>query len=494
MNSGAFNTLWSLARLALATGVLMGLTAACTQGACGEGTEADEEGVCRAVSTSTSSSGSSGALLADMGDEGAACYPNNTCNQGLDCMGGRCQEGPDTTGLQGFACYPNNTCNAGLACEARVCVPDIPAPTDAGPPPTVIPDGSEGGDCYSNNSCDTGLYCVAGNCTSTAPQGQLNGACYPNSTCNAGLLCQVGRCITDPGTASSSSTSSSSGGGSGSSSGGGGSSSGGVGGARAFFEANLRDTLRIRCGACHEANRSGPDFMGAGPAEYYAKTVAYAGGRFLRPNPSQNSDFVLKGLHAGPAFASAGNPSERSNAVGWLELEAEERGLNMQGGSSSGGGGGSSSGGGPVVGPPTTATQAIQGFANCISPADFDAPAEGTDTKFNDLANQNSTQGRCYSCHATGAGGAFLSLNAEDTLFFTKRTPYVLKLALPSQDANGNYIMIPGNRFRDHGLEPGTHPRYTLNANRQAAVDQLFERTRLRFENNTENCRAGLTP
>lgn len=466
------------------TGVMAGLVG-CTGNSsqCGEGTVQDEEGYCRPVNSSSSSSSSSSGAASNQGDLGGPCYANNTCNLGLECMGARCQPAADRSGQQGGPCYRNNTCDTGLKCEAATCVPDTGGSSSSSSSSgSAIPQGSEGGACYGNNSCDSGLYCVGSLCTSTAPTGELNGACYGNGTCNGTLECRNARCQTPLNSSSSSSGGTSSGSGS---------SSGGNMTAQQYFEAHVSAPLRTYCGACHESQRSGPDFMGTASTEYYAKVTGYAGGRFLRPNPSQNSDLVLKGLHAGPAFrtsANNGGPSDREMVVTWLEMEDAER--HPAGSSSSSSGGASSSSGG-VDGPALTASQAISWFGNCLSRADFDANAEGTQTPFNDVANQNSTEGRCYSCHATGAGGAYLSRNADDTYYFAKRTPYLLKLALPSQAQDGSYTMVASNRFRDHGSEPGTHPRYVLNAAREAAVNQLFARTLLRYENNTENCRAG---
>lgn len=88
------------------------------------------------------------------GTEGGPCFPNGTCNTGLKCLSKLCvklpDQGvkpditgtkPDTTaskkdsvvkkpdgskapGTEGAACYPNGTCNTGLKCLSKLCVKD----------------------------------------------------------------------------------------------------------------------------------------------------------------------------------------------------------------------------------------------------------------------------------------------------------------------------------------------------------------------------------
>ena len=66
----------------------------------------------------------SSSAFADMGDSGAQCYPNKTCNSGLKCVDDKCVL---NAGGEGLACYKNQTCDAGLACRAGTCVRDFSA-------------------------------------------------------------------------------------------------------------------------------------------------------------------------------------------------------------------------------------------------------------------------------------------------------------------------------------------------------------------------------
>ncbi len=88
------------------------------------------------------------------GIEGGPCYPNGTCNKGLKCLSKVCVKMPDqglkpdiigtkpdtagakkdgagkqpdggkAPGSEGAACFPNKTCNAGLKCLSNLCVKD----------------------------------------------------------------------------------------------------------------------------------------------------------------------------------------------------------------------------------------------------------------------------------------------------------------------------------------------------------------------------------
>ena len=137
------------------------------------------------------------------------------------------------------------------------------------------------------------------------------------------------------------------------------------------------------------------------------------------------------------------------------------------------------------------ADDAVKGFGNCMTRADFDALVSGSGgPAFSSLAAANTTEGACYSCHTVGTGGAFLSQNGNDTFAYNRSTPYILKLATPSQKPDGTYTLVQSNRFRDHGAEPGLHPRYVLSEARQAAIDQYFSRTLARFLANTNGCRS----
>src|SRR5438067_1482609 len=96
---------------------------------------------------------------------------------------------------------------------------------------------------------------------------------------------------------------------------------------------------------------------------------------------------ILAGALAGTLAGSFGGSGGSSRADG------------------SGGAGGSGGSGGTH---PASIQAALMLFATCMSQADFD--------NFNvaDVANQDTSQGPCYSCHSTGTAGTFLSQNSQD--------------------------------------------------------------------------------
>jgi hypothetical protein len=141
---------------------------------------------------------------------------------------------------------------------------------------------------------------------------------------------------------------------------------------------------------------------------------------------------------------------------------------------------------------PKNVGEAILRFTECMSRADWDqtvAQNENTNVGF-----QNSTAGRCYDCHATGMGGAYLSTNLGDTYDAHKNAnaDYVLKLVLGTVNPDGSFKdLVPAYRFRDKGLPPfGTppHPSYILTANREQALDAFVDRTLVRFRDFTRAC------
>lgn len=81
----------------------------------------------------------------------------------------------------GAGCYPNHTCDRGLECASNVCVRAVPA-------------GTAGGACYPNATCALGLSCQLGICHGVAREGTFGGACYPNASCDAGLVCVEAHC------------------------------------------------------------------------------------------------------------------------------------------------------------------------------------------------------------------------------------------------------------------------------------------------------------
>jgi cysteine-rich repeat protein len=102
---------------------------------------------CSDTAPTRSPSGSNGEPEA-AGSSGGPCYPNGTCNSGLNCVGGYCAA--PSVGAEGGPCYANSTCNAGLVCEAGSCATGI---TDTGSSDT----GAEDTDIADTGAEDTGI-------------------------------------------------------------------------------------------------------------------------------------------------------------------------------------------------------------------------------------------------------------------------------------------------------------------------------------------------
>jgi len=126
------------------------------------------------------------------GDEGCACYPNDTCNAGLECdtANGVCISCP--AGSDGCACDAGE-CGSGLLCIDDTCAQD-----------TCV-DGAEGCPCNSDATCDAGLACVDSLCEpcTNAIEGCpcddddicVDLVCDPDDTlCRPSVACVVAEC------------------------------------------------------------------------------------------------------------------------------------------------------------------------------------------------------------------------------------------------------------------------------------------------------------
>jgi hypothetical protein len=247
---------------------------------------------------------------------------------------------------------------------------------------------------------------------------------------------------------------------------------GAVLGGRELYERNVAPILELRCNFCHAgANElDGPDFMGATPADHYATLTGDP--RLVSARP-EDSLLLLKGEHTGPAFTL----TEAQTVTAWLLKEANERGLVVA----------QPDPGGPVQDyTPRTVAEALDRFGSCMTRTDWDETyGQNEETQ---AAYQNSTEGRCYACHATGTAGAFLSQSSGDTFDQSRIRPNVMKLVLPTANEDGSFrALVPAYRFRDKGGDQG-HPSYQLTAERDQAMGDFVNRTLLRFSDYTKPC------
>ncbi|MEO1420240.1 MAG: hypothetical protein AAFU66_04700 [Pseudomonadota bacterium] len=140
------------------------------------------------------------------------------------------------------------------------------------------------------------------------------------------------------------------------------------GDAQAFFDASVKSFVQEKCFNCHGGGApSGPAILGSSPNDMYA---ALSGNPLLIGATPQESLFLTKGAHAGPAFS----PEETAELSTFISLLAE-----------SGGGGG-----GPAV---AVDSEKMRG---CISEELLEA------TEVDNLANKNAGGlGACPSCHSS---------------------------------------------------------------------------------------------
>lgn len=90
---------------------------------------------------------------------------------------------------------------------------------------------------------------------------------------------------------------------------------GGGGDPEAYFDGNVESMLVRRCGGCHGAGRSAPDFLRPDPD---VRTTLLAYPALVDLESPRTSRLLTKGEHSGPAFMT-----EEATAVRtWLELEA----------------------------------------------------------------------------------------------------------------------------------------------------------------------------
>jgi hypothetical protein len=124
----------------------------------------------------------------------------------------------------------------------------------------------------------------------------------------------------------------------------------------------------------------------------------------------------------------------------------------------------------PAPAPTPTGAAEIAKFGKCMLAADW------TSSGMSDLQNQTTAGygGECYSCHATGMYGTYLSKVATDNMTMWKTSPWVEKFATASVNPDGSFAdIIPTNRFRDRGVEAG-HPAYQLTDARTTALTNFF--------------------
>jgi hypothetical protein len=246
------------------------------------------------------------------------------------------------------------------------------------------------------------------------------------------------------------------------------------------------------CASCHASGAlSAPVFMDMDAEASYAK-LELTPGLIALP---ENSLLILHGLHTGPAMTTP----QRDATATWLNMEAQERRLNMGGGTTSSTTGSgttgssssttsSSSGGG--MGPPTNLAEALDRFGKCMDATDW---ANNGLKGLADIVTNGNT-GPCNNCHNTGDFGNFLN-SADDNLTFLKQKefPFNKRWVSGTYDMDGNFTglkAVPRNYLKSleaaqcDKAKENCHPTYTVPAALKTGMDKFIANTLNKVTNN----------
>jgi hypothetical protein len=239
--------------------------------------------------------------------------------------------------------------------------------------------------------------------------------------------------------------------------------SNGSNGSNTMPGATARDTfnsevepLLSKCSGCHVGPETGTTNMFLGqsntPDSHYNGLIndTAVNGAF---NPN-NASLLTKGAHEGPAWQG----NEKNAISAWLEQEATERGSMTNN---------------PTPPPPPAPTQqsardAEMQWATCMGVSQ----TEYNSTKAYMVAEMQSNQGRCYSCHEPGgAGGAYWGrANNYLTMLQKWQTEVFITGAFAAQAApdGKSYKMITAQakicaKGQEQNNGAGTHPAFDCN-------------------------------
>jgi hypothetical protein len=231
------------------------------------------------------------------------------------------------------------------------------------------------------------------------------------------------------------------------------------------FVQTVQPILSAKCQSCHVGPETSTTNMFLGPdgvSSFYDTLVAdrAVNGGF---DPAA-ATILLKGQHEGPALL----PEEATAITSWLSAELTARGA-------------------PTPGPtgngnknPRTAEMA---FASCMSVS----LTEYTTTKAYQVANLNTGQGRCSSCHSPGgAGGQWLGTSPivnnaatyTDMLAKWQQEVFFTGVFQAQLQTDGVYKIAAAdtkicNKGKEKANNLGTHPPFDCAQNGNAALTAL---------------------
>lgn len=243
------------------------------------------------------------------------------------------------------------------------------------------------------------------------------------------------------------------------------------------FDVDVSPMLEQVCAACHTcAPESTPTkFLGAaGASDNYGK-VTFDDGVIGGWNPAL-AGLLTKGEHA-DGQARAWTASEAGRIEDWMGQEAIDRNITVE----------------PPVPPPPPgppvydARQALAKFSACMTYADWTSSQMATwATK---QANGQNGNNPCSDCHASGAGGAWLSRD-EAEMFAMNRQELFIKNFFAVKPKNlgdltqGYEVIVNDAKLQMKSNRQGDgHPNFNYAANDQyrLRLHDFFEKTAARL-------------
>lgn len=247
-----------------------------------------------------------------------------------------------------------------------------------------------------------------------------------------------------------------------------------LGKARELFDADVLPVLQSRCASCHAGANTidGPDFMGAGAADYHDTLVA---NRQLVNTP-KNSLLVLKGAHSGPALS----PGEAKSTRDWIQLRSGGDCATATTGDLNA----------PTDTKPTTLEDALERFGKCMHLLDWE------NTNAASIALQSSSEGPCRGCHNAGLAGVWMSSDPAAMWEINRKQPYLLKWIGGSFGADGTLSdLIPSGRLCAKGDESlrcqgatSCHPKFSCSPQVLTAIKTFLEVTLKRYQDYATDC------
>lgn len=231
--------------------------------------------------------------------------------------------------------------------------------------------------------------------------------------------------------------------------------------AKLLFDQTVLPLMRAKCASCHIGPEISATNMFLGPdgeSSFYPTLIkdrAVNGGF----NP-EAATILLKGAHDGPAWT----PSEATKIATWLRAELTARGPELPE---------------PTPGTPNNASArgASMAFVACMTTSLTDY----TQLQAYQVANLQSLNGRCYSCHEPGGpGGQYLGQRNQykdmfakwqEEVFFTGVFQAQIQLDRTYKIAAAEVKICAKGKEKENNL--GTHPPFDCTQNGSLALNNL---------------------